>query len=78
MRLDLPDWMTDGACREVPPRLMFPTGPADSAKGQQVCARCTVRAECLEYALVNRIDHGTWGGANERERRRLHRRLTAA
>jgi WhiB family redox-sensing transcriptional regulator len=38
-----------------------------------------VQAPCLEYALRNRIDHGVWGGASERERRRIlrQRRLQA-
>jgi len=29
---------------------------------------------CLEYALVERIDHGVWGGCSERERRRILKR----
>jgi WhiB family redox-sensing transcriptional regulator len=33
-----------------------------------------VQPECLEYALTYRIDHGVWGGASERERRRILRR----
>ena len=33
-----------------------------------------MKAECLEYALTYRIDHGVWGGASERERRRILRR----
>jgi len=38
-----------------------------------------VKTECLEYALSYRIDHGVWGGASERERRRIlrARRLAA-
>ena len=36
-----------------------------------VCTTCEVRVECLEYALEHRIDHGVWGGASERERRRI-------
>ena len=32
---------------------------------------------CLEYALVNRIDHGVWGGTSERERRRILKRRRA-
>ncbi|HEX3334789.1 MAG TPA: WhiB family transcriptional regulator, partial [Acidimicrobiales bacterium] len=27
-----------------------------------------------EYALEHHIDHGVWGGASERERRRILRR----
>jgi WhiB family redox-sensing transcriptional regulator len=39
-----------------------------------------VKSPCLEYAIENRIDHGVWGGASERERRRImrQRRLDAA
>jgi WhiB family redox-sensing transcriptional regulator len=33
-----------------------------------------VKTACLEYALYNRIEHGVWGGASERERRRIARR----
>ncbi|MEC7667035.1 MAG: WhiB family transcriptional regulator [Actinomycetota bacterium] len=29
---------------------------------------------CLQYALEFRIEHGVWGGASERERRRILRR----
>ena len=39
---------------------------------------CTVRSECLEYALAHQIEHGVWGGASERERRRILRRRRGA
>jgi WhiB family redox-sensing transcriptional regulator len=38
-----------------------------------VCRACVVKAECLEYALVNGEKFGIWGGLSERERRRLRR-----
>jgi WhiB family redox-sensing transcriptional regulator len=41
---------------------------------QRICAECPVSEPCLEYALENHIDHGVWGGASERERRRILRR----
>jgi WhiB family redox-sensing transcriptional regulator len=37
-----------------------------------------VKDECLEHALVNRIDHGVWGGSSERERRRILKRRRIA
>jgi WhiB family redox-sensing transcriptional regulator len=50
---------------------------ADIAK--EVCSRCIVQAMCLEYALTHREKEGVWGGATERERRRIirQRRRTA-
>lgn len=38
------------------------------------CGRCLFRDVCLEYAMVNRVTHGIWGGLTEDERRRLGRR----
>jgi len=35
------------------------------------CNVCPVRATCLAYALANKIEHGTWGGQSERQRRRI-------
>jgi WhiB family redox-sensing transcriptional regulator len=46
---------------------------AREAKAKAICARCEVRAECLEYALRTREPHGIWGGLNELERRLLLR-----
>lgn len=42
-------------------------------QAQAICATCPIIERCLDYALTNRILHGTWGGQSERERkRRLH------
>ncbi len=38
-----------------------------------MCAGCVVKVDCLEYALENGEKFGIWGGASERERRRIRR-----
>ena len=50
------DWRHRAACREEDPELFFPigtTGPAilqvETAK--QVCQRCDVSGDCLEWAI---------------------------
>ena len=67
-------WMLRARCRGVDPAEFFPSDGSGVEAAQRMCAECTVRAECLEYALEHRIDQGVWGGASERERRRILRR----
>lgn len=78
MQMDT-EWMAEGNCRNEPPSLFFPSDGVGVEVAKRLCATCPVRVPCLEYALRNKIDHGVWGGASERERRRIlrQRRLDA-
>ena len=67
-------WQERANCLGVDPDLFFPERGASTREAKGVCRGCEVRVECLEYALLNRIEHGVWGGASERERRRILRR----
>ena len=67
-------WMEDGNCRAYPPAVFFPSDGAGVDHARQICGTCPVVAPCLEYALVNRVEHGVWGGCSERERRRIAKR----
>src|SRR5579862_8213708 len=66
-------WMAEGKCRELPPETFFPSDGVGVEVARRICADCPAKAPCLEYALYNRIEHGVWGGASERERRRIAR-----
>ena len=65
------EWMNRGSCRREPPSTFFPSDGTGIIVAQRICEDCPVKVECLEHALVHRIDHGVWGGASERQRRRL-------
>lgn len=67
-------WMLRAACREHPPSLFFPSDGVGVEAAARVCVGCPVRLECLEYALLNRLRHGVWGGCSERERGRILRK----
>lgn len=77
-------WRYAAACRGEDPALFFAPSyfekrrekEAREALAKAVCARCPVRMECLDHALVTRETHGVWGGFNEMERRRLLRART--
>jgi len=53
---------------------IHPFRGAGVEKARKICGRCEVKDLCLEYALVEEIEHGVWGGASERERRRIKKR----
>jgi WhiB family redox-sensing transcriptional regulator len=40
---------------------------------KDVCARCDVREQCLEFALEHREVHGVWGGTSVHQRRDIRR-----
>ena len=67
-------WQEDALCAQTDPEAFFPEKGGSTRDAKRICAQCTVRAECLEYALRNDERFGIWGGLSERERRRLRRR----
>jgi WhiB family redox-sensing transcriptional regulator len=68
-----------GACRGLDASIFYPDTEEEAEIAQQVCSECSVREACLEFALARREKVGVWGGATERERRRIlrHRRRSA-
>jgi WhiB family transcriptional regulator, redox-sensing transcriptional regulator len=68
-----------GACRGLDSAIFYPDDDDEADVAKQVCEQCGVRATCLEFALSHREKAGVWGGATERERRRIirQRRRTA-
>lgn len=76
-------WQDRAACLNESPDLFFPLGSAGASlpqinQAKYVCAGCTVRPECLEWAVRVGVDHGVWGGLTEEERRSLKYRAARA
>jgi WhiB family transcriptional regulator, redox-sensing transcriptional regulator len=78
-------WRVLAACRGDDAAWFFPPPHFErkpekdfrEGRAREICGRCPVRAECLDYALAVAEPHGIWGGLNELERRRLLRRRSA-
>ncbi len=66
-------WMDEALCAQVDTDIFFPAkgGEVRTAKG--ICARCPVRAECLDFALEGSLD-GIWGGTSPGERAAMRRK----
>lgn len=70
-------WAALGACRNVDTSVFYPEHATPRMamrirEAKQICLSCSVRLECLEYALKYETV-GIWGGLTESERRRTRR-----
>ncbi len=72
-------WQKKAACKGPQSAMFFPPTTFErkdekderETNAKRVCAMCSVRSACLEYAVRIREPHGIWGGMNELERRHL-------
>lgn len=68
------DWMSAALCSHSQrPNLWFPERGESTAPAVGVCSRCPVKAECLDYAIENKIEDGIWGGESALGRRKIAR-----
>jgi WhiB family transcriptional regulator, redox-sensing transcriptional regulator len=73
------DWRAASACLRADPDLFFPisgAGPAlkQIAQAKAICADCSVRGKCLDFARQQDPLQGIWGGTTPEERLRARRR----
>ncbi len=70
------DWMDAGACKGLTHLFFPPAAERPQARerresaARQVCASCTVRVTCQDFARDHH-EYGFWGGENEEERHLL-------
>jgi WhiB family redox-sensing transcriptional regulator len=72
------DWRDRANCIDSP-ELHFPVGDGEMAAHQtieavKVCIGCSVRAQCLTWALDNHPVEGVWGGSTLKERKARRKR----
>ncbi len=76
------DWMREGACRGLTHLFFPPAAERPQARerreagAKQVCASCTVRTDCMDFAREHH-EYGFWGGESEDERHAAGFRLIA-
>jgi WhiB family redox-sensing transcriptional regulator len=70
------DWRANAACLGNPVSMFFdpdPDGKRDfswHAAALAVCAECTVRDDCRDFAITMGERHGVWGGMTSSQRAR--------
>ena len=81
MILNNEEWREEASCKKIGPKIFFADNEnsneskKDVKIAKSICSKCNVRAECLNYALNNKISFGIWGGFNSRERNSLIKKL---
>lgn len=76
------EWAERGACREpANPDLWYAVDttrerdqPGKYRTARRICSTCEVRAQCLEFAILNNECCGMWGGFLPFERRKIRRK----
>ena len=71
--LDERPWAVFSACREADPSIFFASTRDDERAALVVCSTCSVKDDCLGFALETRERFGVRGGTSERERKKLMR-----
>ena len=67
-------WKKIAKCSDIPDvNFFFPLSYREGIRAKEFCIGCPVKKECLEYAITMGLDSGVWGGASERERRKMRR-----
>ena len=72
-------WQARAACRGPQAVVFFPPSHFErkdeklerETRAKAICAECSVREPCLDFALKIREPHGIWGGLSELERKHL-------
>lgn len=82
MAIRPPEWMVGTPCAATDPAMFHPENgvPTSRAAAMRLCwTVCTVREQCLEYALKfesgennnTAVAFGIWGGTSPTERKRI-------
>ncbi|MHB1509137.1 MAG: WhiB family transcriptional regulator [Acidimicrobiales bacterium] len=67
------NWQQAAACKGCDPDIFFP-GRGDNITARlakETCAVCSVKTQCLDYALEHGEHFGIWGGVSEKARRKI-------
>lgn len=67
------EWRWSAACRGTGIGVFYVGKGGSVREAVDLCMGCSVRRECLVYALENAQVWGVWGGLTERERVRVRR-----
>lgn len=60
--------LDNALCAETDPELFHPEQGSSNRPAKRVCAACSARVQCLDWALDHPTERGIWGGTTQAER----------
>lgn len=69
-----PAWFERAECKEMDPEIFFPLPSQSDRLAIEICHKCPVMEECGEWATVNAISDGIWGGLTPGQRKLVRER----
>jgi WhiB family transcriptional regulator, redox-sensing transcriptional regulator len=74
------NWRAASACLNTDPDVFFPVAVGTAAAKQiaralRICQGCSVRQQCLDFAMRSGEKDGIWGGTTPEDRVRARRAL---
>lgn len=67
-------WMDRAICHGLDQKIFFPGKGKPATRAREICGRCPVKNECLDYAIQSPNNfQGIWGGRTVREREIIKR-----
>lgn len=66
-------WQLEAACRPEDTDLFFSSSTKKIAQAIAICNTCSVRSDCLTYAVDFGVEHGIFGGLTPEQRKELVR-----
>lgn len=65
------EWKKLAECKGLNTEIFYPSDGLGVIAAKKICAMCVVKQNCLDYAIKHQHISGVWGGASERDRKRI-------
>jgi len=66
-----PSWRLRARCLGSDTKSFYPDKGGNVASAKLVCFGCPVRKQCADFAVINNIHYGVFGGLSENDRKKV-------
>jgi WhiB family redox-sensing transcriptional regulator len=63
-------WQLEASCSEDQHDLFFSQAKGKMDRAIQICNSCSVKGECLKFAIDEKVEFGIFGGLTPQERKK--------